>query len=432
MQASNKQPMQIRDECRHFVLCFQVHQPRRLRKGGPDDLAGSGAFDDNLNREIMQRVGRECYLPANNLLLRLIDQFPGIRITFAISGTAIDQMEMFAPEILESFRMLAKTGSVDFLSEPHYHSLSFLMEGEEFEIQILEHAEKIYEHFQMRPAVFKNTQLIYNDEIGRRVSMMGFSGALIEGNVSRRVTPHVLYEHRDRNGLRLLLRNPRLSDDIAFRVASPEWNLTAEKYLSWLEEMPTDENLVTVALDYGTFGEHQRPETGVFDFLEHLLLLLAMQNNYRMTTAAEAAANFIPKQTLAIPDYTMAEGCDLYDWVGNDKQREAFSAITGLEATVKRIGDSRLLNEWRSLQSSDHFFYMSDKAEGSPLSPFVSTQEAFHHYMTAVEWLKKRIHSEDASTPDPEKINESLEAERRNINTPLWALSIDPNHGYHN
>ncbi len=421
------------DEPRRLALCFQVHQPRRLKKHEPGETAGvADCFDDVLNREIMERMARQCYVPANNLLMRLIDQYPDLRFTFGISGTAIDQMELFAPEAIESFRKLAQTGCVDFLSEPYYHSLAFLMDGEEFEIQILEHAEKLYEHFQARPTVFRNTNLIYNDEIGRRISMMGFGGTLIEGNASRRTSPHFLYEHRDGNGLKLLLRNHHLSDDIAFRVAAPEWNLTAEKFMSWLEEMPDDEKLVTIALDYGTFGEHHGAESGIFDFLERLLLLLAMQNNHRMITAGDAVTAFSARDEIAIPDYAMVEGCDLHDWVGNDRQREAFSAISELETPVKRLQDPAILSTWRNLQCSDHFFYMSEGPGACALSPFASSQDAFHYFMSAAGTLKKATEDREPGTEDPERINETLEAERRNVNAPIWALSIDPQHGHNN
>jgi alpha-amylase len=419
-------------DTRHLVLCFQVHQPRRLKKlTAADPAVETSWLDDKLDRAIMERVARDCYIPANNLLLRLIEQYPQIRIAFSISGIAIEQMEAYAPEALESFRALAATGSVDFLSETYYHSMAFLMESEEFEIQVLEHAEKIVEHFGIRPSVFRNTNLIYNDNIGRRIAMLGFHGVLTEGTArSVKDSPHCLYEHRDRNGLKILMRNQRLSDDIAFRVALSDWNLTAEKYMSWLEAMPEHEKLVTLAIDYETFGEHHKADTKIFHFLEHLLLLVAIENSYEMATPSDVV-QYQAVRAISIPDYVAVAGCDLSDWVGNEKQRDAFSALIAVESAVKEKNDADLLKLWRCLQASDHFYYMSDKIDHAMhLSPYASSQEAYDQYMSVIHSLQNRIHENAGAVTGAEKINEAIEAERRNINAPLWALNIDSRNGY--
>jgi alpha-amylase len=419
-------------DTRHLVLCFQVHQPRRLKKlAAADPAVETSWLDEKLDQAIMERIAKDCYIPANTLLLRLIEQYPQIRISFSISGTAIEQMEAYTPEVIESFRALAATGSVDFLSETYHHSLAFLMEGEEFEIQILEHAEKIYEHFGVRPSVFRNTNFIYNDDIGRRLAMMGFRGVLMEGNVHAiRTCPHHLYEHRDFNGLKILMRNQNLSDDIAFRVALSGWNLTAEKYMSWLEAMPENEKLVVVAIDYETFGEHHKADTKIFHFLEHMLLLIAIENSYEMSTPAEIV-QYKAAQAISIPDHVAVAGCDLSDWVGNQKQRDAFSALTALESGVKAKNDAAMLRLWRCLQASDHFYYMSDKTDHAiRLSPYASSQDAYDQYMTVIHSLQNRIQTGAGAAAETEKINEAVEAERRNINAPLWALNIDSRSGY--
>jgi alpha-amylase len=420
---------------RHLVLCFQVHQPRRLKKltaAEPD--TGAAWLDDELDRSIMERVARNCYIPTNTMLLRLIEKYPQIKIAFSISGTAIEQMEAYTPEVLESFRALAATGSVDFLAETYYHSIAFLMDSEEFEIQILEHAEKIVEHFGIRPAVFRNTSLIYNDDIGRRISMMGFQGVLTEGDLSafKNHSPHYLYEHRDLNGLKVLLRNPNLSDDISFRVALSDWHLTAEKFMSWLEAMPETERLVTIALDYETFGEHHKPDSGVFQFLENLLLLLAIANSYKMMTPAEAVQKLKAEHAISIPDYLAISGSELSDWVGNEKQREAFAALIHIEAAIKGRANTQVTKLWRYLQASDHFYYMSDRpGQAIHLSPYSSSAEAFEQYMQVIRSIQYTIHDgQFFGENDPEKLNEAIEAERRNINAPVWALNIDSRHGH--
>lgn len=420
---------------RQLMLCFQVHQPKRLKRLTMDEISeGTSWLDDKTDRAIMERVARQCYIPANTMLLRLIEKYPQIKVAFSISGTALEQIEEYTPEVLESFRALAATGSVDFLAETYYHSMAFLMDSEEFEIQILEHAEKIVEHFGIRPAVFRNTNLIYNDDIGRRISMMGFQGVLTEGGVNglSNVNPHCLYEHRDQNGLKIFLRNPRLSDDIAFRVVSGDWNLTSEKFMSWLEAMPESENLVTIALDYETFGEHHKADTCIFQFLEKLLLLLAIANSYKMTTPAEAVHKINPERTLSIPDYNAVAGFELSHWVGNEKQRNAFAELIQLEAGVKSKADPELTKLWRCLQASDHFYYMSDSTDHTNhLSPYTTSADAYKQYMQVVNSIKETLkHGSVIEESDPEKINESIEAERRSLTAPLWALNIDSRHGY--
>jgi alpha-amylase len=416
---------------RQLVLCFQVHQPVRLKRSIASEEATATFFDERMDQEIMERVAKSCYLPTNKLLLKLIEQYPQLKITFSISGLALEQMEKYSPEVVESFRALAATGCVDFLSETYYHSLAFLMDSEEFEVQILEHAEKVSELFGLHPWVFRNTSLFYNDEIGRRISMMGFQGVLTEGTdrALKNNPPHCLYEHRDQNGLKILTRNPNLSNDIAFHVANPEWDLTAEKYMTWLEQMPENQRLVVVGVDYETFGEHHKPESGITHFLEHLLLLLAMQNTYKMVTPSDLVQSLEAARPLSIPDYVALAGCDLSTWVGNEKQREAFSAMISLEPSLKEKNDPVLLKMWRCLQSSDHFYYMSDEAWN--YSPYASPQEAFDQYMFIIARLTDLIHGGPHAETNPEKINEALESERRTLKEPVWALAIDPtHHGY--
>lgn len=410
-------------DSRHIVLCFQVHQPKRLTDSLSSDHTGITPESD---QEIFQRIAKECYLPANFLLQKLIGQYPNIKISFAISGLALEQMELYSPETLSSFKKLAETGSVDFIAEPYHHSLSFLLDSDEFEIQILQHVEKIVGYFGIRPSVFKNTNLFYNDDIGRRIHMMGFEGILTEGceRALRHHKPNKLYEHRDSNGLKILMRNQSLSDDIAFRVGKKYFDVTAEKFVSWLDMMPEDENLVTLCIDYETFGEHNKADSGVFEFLEHLLLMLAIQNNYRMMTGSEIVHRYHAYRQLSIPDLIAIAGNDVAYWIGNDRQREALSAVIALENIVKRKADPDTLKLWRELQASDHFYYMSDRAQGpGSLSPYKSPEQAFDTYMQKIDFIHQNL-KDPSPTEDVGKHNEVLEAERRNIDAPVWALNL--------
>lgn len=421
---------------RKVVLYLQVHQPRRLNNLNFFDIGASGSyFHDELNEQIIRRVAHQCYLPSNNLLLKLIQKFPQIRIVFSISGVAIDQFEEFAPEVLESFRKLVATGSVEFLGETYYHSLACEMEGDEFEAQIVKHAEKIMEHFHVRPTVFRNTELIYNDTIGRRIHMMGFEGVITEGagKALGNRPPNYLYEHPDQIGFKILPRNFRLSDDIAFRYI--DFKLTPEKFIGWLRTIPQDDTLITLGIDYETLGEHHKPETGIHNFMENLLTLLAKQKDIRMITAGEAVKTVPVKGPLPVKD-TISwadEARDLSAWLGNDMQRDAFYTVTRMEQSVKGMSDQTILKQWRYLLTSDHFYYMATKTSGDAnvhayFSPYPSPYEAFINFMNVVADFS--IHAKAAQESSLEKASAQGEHERQKQNeiVPTWALNIDQDH----
>jgi alpha-amylase len=383
---------------RYLNLYFQVHQPKRLKSFGFFDIGNrSTYFDDRLNEEIMKRVAKQCYLPTNLLLLKLIHRYPQIRVTFSISGVAMEQMEEFAPEVLETFHMLAATGAVEILSETYYHSLSFLAGRQEFESQIREHDEKVKTLFGVSPNVFRNTELIYSDDIGRVIHQLGDRGMLLDGaekTIGAR-SPHVIYQHPDENGLNLLLRNYRLSDDIAFRFSQKSWSqwpLSAKKFIQWLENVPEKNALVNLGMDYETFGEHQKKQTGIFNFLEQVLTGIASREKFQMVTPSEAIEMLRPESTLSIPQFDR----DLSAWLGNDMQQDAFDTLLKLEKPIKQINDPSLLDMWRNLQTSDHFYYMSTKKGNdgevhTHFSPYASPYDAFMNYMNVLADFSVRV-----------------------------------------
>ena len=324
-----------------LMLYFQVHQPRRLKPFQFFDI-GSGAeyFDDELNEQILNRIARECYLPTNKLLLDLIHRHPGLRVTFSISGTTLEQFEQFTPEVLLSFKDLAQTGAVEFLAETYYHSLACMLPGVEFEEQVMKHVQKLKEHFRVEPQVFRNTELIYNNDIGSRASALGFKAVITDGieNILFNRSPHHLYSHPVQEDLKILLRNYRLSDDISFRFNG---DMTVEKYMSWLIQMPENEQLVNIALDYETFGEHRKSNTGIMKFLEDLLIELSNHPRYRMLVPSDAVELFDPHSQLFVPNtISWADReRDLSAWLGNDMQRDAFDSLKKLEKTFDIIDD---------------------------------------------------------------------------------------------
>lgn len=380
-------------------LYFQVHQPRRLGKFSFFDIgSGRDYFDDATNEKIMQRVAERSYLPTNLLLSKLINKYPQTKVTFSISGAALKQFERFAPDVVESFRMLATTGSVEFLGETYYHSLAYLVSPEEFSEQVQMHSNKMDELFGVRPRVFCNTDLIYSDDIGRLVDALGFKGTFTDGidKITERSQNH-LYRHPDR-GLRIFLRNYELSDAIAFRFLQEDRHLTAEKYIQWLEQVPKEQNLITLGMDYATFGEHQKATTGIFKFLEDVLSTIAQQKRFSMITPSEAIELIRPLDTLTVPSYISwtDQERDLSAWMANDMQQDAFRTLSEMEEPIKNIGDRALLNTWRYLQSSDHFYYMSTKKgdDGGVhnyFSPYSSPYDAFINYMNVLSDLVRQI-----------------------------------------
>ena len=393
----------------YLNLCFQVHQPRRLGQFSFFDIGTDrDYFDDGLNQLIMRRVAKDCYIPTNLLLLKLIRKYPDIRLTFSISGSALIQLQKFAPAALESFQMLAATGAVEFLSETYYHSLSCLISKDEFHAQVKKHADSIRDLFGISPSVFRNTELIYSDEIGRMVNKLGYAGIITEGidKILGNRSPNHLYQHPDRP-TKILLRNYRLSDDIAFRFMQKEWTqwpLTPAKYLSWLEAVPLQEELITLSMDYETFGEHHKRDTGIFQFLDTLIARLARHKNFKMTTPSEAITLLSPVDTIYLPDSISwaDENRDLSAWLGNDMQQDAFETLNNMEESIKNIDNPALLNRWRYLQTSDHFYYMStktgnDRGVHNYFSPYSSPYAAFMNYMNVLSDLSLQIEKHENS-----------------------------------
>lgn len=422
----------------HVILYFQVHQPRRLRTINFFDIANEPSyFNDQLNEAIVRRVAAECYIPANKLLLELIKEYPQLKITFSISGVVIEQLQAYAPEALETFQELARTGSVEFLCETYYHSLAGLINTEEFETQVLQHAEKMVELFGVRPTVFRNTELIYSNEIGKRVARLGFRAVFTEGHESvlRGASPHHLYCHPEHEELKIFFRNYRLSDDIAFRFIQDGRPLRIGQYMEWLNAMPGGEELINIAMDYETFGEHQKAGTGIFDFLRQLLTNLARSPKFQLALPSDVVDQLSAKEPMSV------EGClswgdlerDLSAWLGNDMQKDAFNSVMKLEKDVKALPHHTLLECWRYLQTSDHFYYMSIKSDTdgcvhSYFSPFHSSYEAFISFMNVVTHFNFRIQTERTRAAEtPAHDLSGCEAERQEVkaNTPVWVRNLE-------
>ncbi len=349
---------------------FQVHQPNRLRKYSFFEIGRNHFYEDeDKNREILQKVAAKCYLPTNRLMLKLIDRHKGkFRISYSLSGTVIDQFRKFSPETLDTFKQLADTGCVEFLSETYNHSLAFLYSREEFKRQVARHREAIEREFGQTPTTFRNTELIYNNDVASTVESLGYRAILAEGadRVLDWRSPNYVYQPETCTRLKLLLKNYHLSDDIAFRFSNrdwPEFPLTADKFSHWLHAINGTGEVINLFMDYETFGEHQWQETGIFDFLEVLPEKVIVHPDFAFATPGEVAASLSPVSKLDVPEFVSWADVerDLTAWKGNRLQDDALQALFGLEARVMDTGNSDLINAWRSLQTSDHFYYMCTK-----------------------------------------------------------------------
>ena len=379
-------------------LYFQVHQPLRLKTYRFFNMGKDHNYlDVSANRSIMQRVAAECYLPMNNLLLRLIKENEGaFKVTFSISGLAIEQFRSYTPEVLDSFRELAKTGCVEFLAESYSHSLSSLISPEEFKREVDAHVELMKSEFDYTPTSFRNTELIYSDQIGEQVAAMGFKAMLAEGarHVLGWKSPNFVYANALDQKLRVLLRNYKLSDDIAFRFSNQGWGeypLTAEKYAGWIADENTTGEVVNLFMDYETFGEHQKSSCGIFDFMAALPKAMLATGALKFGTVTETAANNQPTGVLYCT-HAMSwadEERDVTAWLGNELQNEAFGKLYGLQEKVHALNNEDFNYVWNFMKASDHFYYMATKwfSDGdvhSYFNPYDSAYEAFINYMNVL------------------------------------------------
>ena len=390
---------------RSICFYFQVHQPFRLKKYRFFDIGNDHSYyNDYENRTIMRKVAEKCYLPANQLFLDLVNEYgDNFKIAYSLSGTVIDQFELYAPDVLESFQKLFATGRVELLDETYSHSLSALRPEDVFEYQVNRHRKKVKELFGLQPKIFRNTELIYSDEIGEKVAKLGYEGMLTEGarHIMGWKSPNYLYCNAINPKLKLLLKNFKLSDDIAFRFSNQAWEeypLTAEKYVSWLNAIDPNEEVINLFMDYETFGDHQWKETGIFDFMRALPEKVFKYSDYQFHTPSEVVAKHNPVGVLNVP-YPISwadEERDLTAWLGNELQNEAFENLYKLFERVKELDDPELWRDWLYLQTSDHFYYMCTKwfSDGDVhkyFNPYSSPYEAFINYMNILSDFRIRL-----------------------------------------
>jgi alpha-amylase len=414
-----------------LCLYFQIHQPFRLRTYRFFDIGVDHYYyDDYQNKHIVKRIANNCYLPANEIIMSLIKEYgAAFKVSFSISGTAIEQFQKYAPEVITSFAKLAKTGNVEFLGETYSHSLASVTDTNEFRRQVKEHSDMIEKLFGIRPVTFRNTELIYSNDIAQQVYEMGFQTMLTEGakQVLAWKSPNFLYCSATSERLKLLLRNYQLSDDIAFRFSQhdwSEWPLTAEKYLGWLNAVEKKQEIVNLFMDYETFGEHQKADSGIFAFLGSFPAKIIKSGKWKFLTPSEASQELQPVAGLNVPHAISwaDEERDLTAWKGNDLQDEAIQSLYSVSKLMSQCDDKDLLADWHYLQASDHFYYMctkwfSDGAVHHYFNPYSTPYEAFLNYMNVLADFLLRIklyafsHGLEFKQSNPEVIKSATKAD---------------------
>lgn len=395
---------------RAICLYLHVHQPLRLRHYSIFDAGIDSNYwhetDYNSranNQRIIHKVAEKSYRPTNRLLKTLLERHPEFRVSLSLTGTLLEQLEMWAPDVLDSFKELAATGRVEIVGETYYHSLAFFYSREEFERQVKMHAKKVKELFGVTPKVLRNTELSYNNDLAYWADQAGYKGIITEGwdPVLGWRSPNFMYRPAYTKNIRLLLKNYRLSDDIAFRFSNrawSEWPVTAEKYAHWLHSLPQDQKLINLFMDYETFGEHQWEDHGIFDFMEHLPAEFLKQEGTTFMTLSEAIKHFDPADEIDIPHtITWADTeRDLTAWLGNAMQTSALHELYKLEHDILATGDHTLIEDWRRMQTSDHVYYMctkwfNDGDVHAYFSPYESPYEAFMYFSNALKDLTLRL-----------------------------------------
>lgn len=404
---------------RSICFYFQIHQPFRLKRYRFFDIGNDHYYyDDYNNEEIIRRIAERCYLPANQTVLQMIKETKGkFKVAYSISGVALEQLELYAPEVIDSFKELAQTGCVEFLAETFAHSLSSLEEdNDEFEMQVKMHADKIQSLFGYKPTTFRNTELIYSDDIGRRVADMGFKGMITEGakHVLGWKSPNYVYCCAANPRLKLLLKNYKMSDDITFRFSDWSWDqfpLTADKLINWITACPKGEDVFNLFMNYETFGELQSKEAGIFEFLK-ALPRMAEQADITFETPSNLFSTKKPVDQIQVP-YIISwadEERDTSAWLGNELQRSAFEKLYSIRDRVRLCTERKILQDWNYLQSSDHFYYMSTKhfsdgAVHSHFSPYETPFEAFTNYMNVLSDFMIRVREKFPEGVDVEELN---------------------------
>ena len=381
-------------------MYFQVHQPYRLREFNYFSREPP-YFDEKKNGDIFRKVAKKCYIPTTKKIIELVKKHPEFKVSFSLSGVFIEQAMKYKPEVMDIYRELYNTGNMDILNETYYHSLAYLVSHEEFVEQVKMHRELIKDIFGHKAKVFRNTEAMLCDDMSRKVESMGYKGIVGEGwdKILGWRSPNYIYQPSG-SDIKLLLRNYRLSDDIGFRFSKSDWAeypLTADKYANWLSS--SSGQTINLFLDYETFGEHQWKETGIFDFLDYLPREVSRHPNLEWAKISELT-EMESKDRIEIPHILSWADVDrdLSAWLGNKMQNCAFRNMKEMQQMVHSTGDRKMIDMWRKMQTSDHFYYMCTKwfADGDIhkyFNSYTNPYVAYSNYMNILKNIKSQLSS---------------------------------------
>lgn len=395
---------------RSIVLYLHMHQPWRLKHYSifsvdhdHDYWTEKDWYAGTNNERIFKKVADKSYRPMLARLEKCINTYAGFKFSLSITGTFLDQAEEWAPDIIDTLKRLVKSGRVEIVAETYYHSLAFFYDREEFEAQVKKHQDRIYELFGVRSKVYRNTELSYNNELAKWADEFGFKGILAEGwdKILEWRSPNFVYRPEGCKNIKLLMKNYRLSDDVAFRFSDKhwkEWPLTVDKYIQWLEAATLRGPLINLFMDFETFGENIWEDTGIFEFFEHLVYRWDRDKGNNFLTVSEACDSAEPTAEISMPwTVTWADTeRDLSAWLGNSMQHEAMKAIYDIKSEVLASGEPDVIEDWRRLQTSDHPYYMctkyfNDGDVHAYFSPYDSPYDAFLYYMNALRDMRGRL-----------------------------------------
>ncbi len=406
---------------RSIVLYMHMHQPYRVKHysifsvGHDHDYWHDNDWYAGTNNErIFKKVAEKSYRPMLSRLEKCLNTYAGFKFSLSITGTFIEQAEEWAPDIIETLQRLTKTGRVEIVAETYYHSLAFFYDRDEFEAQVHKHQDRIRELFGVETKVFRNTELSYNNDLAKWAEDYGMKGVLAEGwdKILEWRSPNFVYRPDGCQNLKLLLKNYRLSDDIAFRFSDKnwkEWPLTVDKYIQWLETSTLRGPLINLFMDFETFGENIWEDTGIFEFFEHLVYRWDRDNENNFLTVSEACDSSDAQGDISMPwTVTWADTeRDLSAWLGNSMQQEAMKNLYGMKKDVFTTGDDKLIDDWRRLTTSDHPYYMctkyfNDGDVHAYFSPYDSPFDAFLFYSNVLRDMRERV-EEDTEKKQPKE-----------------------------
>lgn len=392
---------------RTICLSFKIHQPVQLRRYRFFEIGDSDSeyyYNDYSDEKNLIHLSENCYLPTNKIILELIEKNQGrFKVAFSISGTTIDQIKIYTPDVIESFQKLAATGCVEFLAETFSHSLLILKSKSEFRRQVESHSALIEALFGKRPTVFSNNEIIYSDEFGATIAEMGYKAMLTKApeNILKWRNPNYIYRNVFDPAFKILIKNQQFSDDIDLRLSISHWSgwpITAGEYASKFKQIPNGEKIVNLCVDYENFGEHQTFVSGIFKFLESLPSAIFKKSDFEFMTPSEVIEHYETISTLRVPHPLSCpeEQRDYDTWLGNELQKEAFESLVALSEKIDLCTDSDLLKDWQYLQSNDHFYYMTTKylpidQDDNNLNPYSSPYEAFMNYMNVLNDFSVRL-----------------------------------------